>query len=603
MASRRQSVKLWSVLVGVALAGCAGRVEPGQSGAGAGNGGSGSGIGGASGPGSGGAGSGSGTAGISGSAGSGSGSAGSTPGGPTLLVPSVRRLTNAEYDASVQALLGTTSTPSTNFPPDARQAGHYVGGFTVNDAQRVDSILAKQLDDTAQTLVTEARGNGKLAALAPCSNTSTQATTCATTFIQSFGAKAYRRALTSDEVSALLTLYTAGATGGTYNDGIDLVTRGLLESAGFLYVTQLGDGSGGATITLTSDELAANLAYLVAGAPPDATLLADAAAGSLATPDGREAEARRLLALPAGQNRMVRIIREWLGIDAISQTGKDATVYPNFAAARPSMDTESLKFINEVVQNSTGTLSELLSANWSIVDSTLASVYGVTSAGAAAHTALPNRLGILNQGAFLSVYAHASETGPVLRGVAVMRRIACMNMPDPSELNIVVVPPAPDLTKSTRSRYDVHAQDAACAACHSTIDSIGFAFELFDGMGAKRPTVSGQLQDKDNGNPGVPTSSATTINTTGTPFVGDFDGTYADSNALATALAASPMARECLARQMFFTSSGRSDDSVRNAEQGFVDFWNQLPSGQQGKFVEVLVAYIRSPLFDQRSAQ
>ena len=45
------------------------------------------------------------------------------------------------------------------------------------------------------------------------------------------------------------------------------------------------------------------------------------------------------------------------------------------------MDTESTSFINEVVQNSTGTLAELLSANWSIVDSTLAPIYGVTSAG------------------------------------------------------------------------------------------------------------------------------------------------------------------------------------------------------------------------------
>jgi hypothetical protein len=532
-----------------------------------------------------------------GAGGSSAGAGGTTPGGPTLLLPSIRRLTNAEYDASVQALLGTTQTPSANFPPDARQAGRYVGGFTLNDAQRIDSILAKQLDDSAQTLVTEARGNGKLAALAPCANSSTQGATCATTFIQSFGAKAYRRALTGDEVTALVALYNAGATGGTYNDGIDLVTRGLLQSAGFLYVTHLGDGSGGSTITLTSDELAANLSYVITGGPPDATLVADAAAGNLATADGREAEARRMLALPAGQTRMVSVIREWLGIDAITQTGKDATVYPNFANARTSMDTESVKFINEVVQKSTGTLGELLGANWSIVDSTLASVYGVTSAGATAHTALPNRLGILNRGAFLSVYAHASETGPVLRGVAVMRRIACMNLRDPSELNIVVVPPAPDLTKSTRSRYDVHATDAACASCHNAIDSIGFSFELYDGMGQQRPSANGQLQDKDNGNPGVATSSATTIAAST-----DFDGSYADSNGLATALAASPMARECLARQMFFASSGRSDDSVRNAEQSFVDFWNQLPSDQQGKFVEVLVAYIRSPLFAQRSA-
>jgi hypothetical protein len=306
------------------------------------------------------------------------------------------------------------------------------------------------------------------------------------------------------------------------------------------------------------------------------------------------------MTLSSGKARMVRLVREWLGIDGIGATGKDATVYSKFASVRASMDTESTSYINEVVQNSTGTLAELLSANWSIVDSTLAPVYGVTSAGTTKHTLLPSRLGILNQGAFLSVYAHASETGPVLRGVAVMRRVACQTMPDPTSLNIVVVPPAPDLTKSTRDRYDIHATDAACATCHTAIDSIGFAFEQFDGMGAPRPVTNGQLIDKDNGNPGVATSSSTTI-VSGGGFPLDFPGTYADSNALATALASSPVVAECLARQMFFASSGRSNDAVKGSEQTFVDLWNQLPAANRGKFVEVLVAYVRSPLFDQRS--
>ena len=39
-----------------------------------------------------------------------------------------------------------------------------------------------------------------------------------------------------------------------------------------------------------------------------------------------------------------------------------------------------------------------------------------------------------------------------------------------------------------------------------------------------------------------------------------------------------------------------------NAEQSFVAIWKQMSSDQQGKFIEVLVAYVRSPMFDQRSA-
>ena len=84
----------------------------------------------------------------------------------------------------------------------------------------------------------------------------------------------------------------------------------------------------------------------------------------------------------------------------------------------------------------------------------------------------------------------------MLRGVAIMRRVACMKLPDPQSLNIQVVPPAPDPAKSTRDRYDIHATDAVCASCHATIDQIGFSFELFDGMGKQRPagTTSGTLR-------------------------------------------------------------------------------------------------------------
>src|SRR5215831_7090708 len=194
------------------------------------------------------------------------------------------------------------------------------------------------------------------------------------------------------------------------------------------------------------------------------------------------------------------------------------------------MDTETKMFIDEVVQRSTGSVGELLSANWSIIDSTLAPIYGTTSAGTTAHTMLPKRLGILNQAAFLSVFAHAQETAPVLRGVAVMRRVACITMPDPTTLNIVVVPPMPDPSKSTRDRYAVHATDTACASCHDTIDQIGFAFELFDGMGAQRPagTAAGTLADTHLGANGMLTNTNTTSSTTlaaNTAFPTDFAGT------------------------------------------------------------------------------
>ena len=52
----------------------------------------------------------------------------------------MRRLTNAEYAASVFALLNVDATASVaGFPRDATQKL----GFTVNDAQIVSSVLAE----------------------------------------------------------------------------------------------------------------------------------------------------------------------------------------------------------------------------------------------------------------------------------------------------------------------------------------------------------------------------------------------------------------------------------------------------------------------------
>ena len=42
---------------------------------------------------------------------------------------------------------------------------------------------------------------------------------------------------------------------------------------------------------------------------------------------------------------------------------------------------------------------------------------------------------------------------------------------------------------STQARGMINSY---CAGCHSTIESIGFAFEKYDGMGAARPLTNGK---------------------------------------------------------------------------------------------------------------
>lgn len=493
----------------------------------------------------------------------------------TPLPARIRRLTNAEYNASVQALLGTTASPADEFPPDARQHG-----FTLNEAQRVDPVLARALDASARELAQAARPN--FASLAPCDDGSSGAEACAEGFIESFATRAYRRPLTDEDREALLTLYRAGAEGGTYEDGIELLIRGILQSPGFLYLTEIGDGtSTEPLIPLTSWELASALSYIITGGPPDDALLAAAANGDLETEEGRAAEARRLFETEAGRARAVRVVREWLGIDRINATAKDANVYPEFAGARDSMAEETNAFVREVLAATPGSVEDLLGATWTVVDENLAQLYGLSGSGRLD----TDRVGLLNQAAFLSVYAHAHETAPVLRGTALLRRITCVDIQLPTNLSVQIVPPVPDPTKTTRERFDIHAQDPGCASCHRSIDPLGFSFELFDGMGMHREF------EGDN-----PVDSSTEIN------LGlDFDGPYANSNELAVAMAQSAAIRECFGRQVFRSAAGEGHDS-KLFEKSFEVLWSMIPPDAQGVLIENLIAYIQSPLFSLRGA-
>jgi hypothetical protein len=338
---------------------------------------------------------------------------------------------------------------------------------------------------------------------------------------------------------------------------------------------------------MTANEIASSLSYLLTAGPPDDSLRTIAATGTLTTPEARETEARRLLATDAGHERFVRVVREWLGIDQVAHREKSQGVYPEFSGVSEAMEQESRAFIDEVLNRSTGTLAELLTADWTIVDDKLAAVYGVPAGGAGQRTSLTSvkRRGILNQGAFLSVFATNNGSHPVFRGVAMMRRIACLDTPDPGALGIVVSFPAADPTKTTRNRFEAHAQDPGCAGCHTPIDNFGFALESFDGMGRARSSENG-----------LPIDTSVTLS-----GGSDFDGSYADSAELASALAQSDSVKSCLARQIFRSSAARSDASVKPAEDAFVETWKQLPADAQGRLADVLVAFVKSPVFIQRS--
>ena len=115
----------------------------------------------------------------------------------------LNHLTRAEYDRTVQDLLGIESTVAQGFAPDENTDGYEVGS-------RVSPLLAEQYVDAAEALSQRAVDEN-LAGLVPCDPAAGDED-CAREFVSGFAPRAFRRPATDEETEGLMGLYRAGAT-------------------------------------------------------------------------------------------------------------------------------------------------------------------------------------------------------------------------------------------------------------------------------------------------------------------------------------------------------------------------------------------------------
>ncbi|MCA9714707.1 MAG: DUF1595 domain-containing protein, partial [Myxococcales bacterium] len=207
--------------------------------------------------------------------------------GPRAL----RRLSHVEYDNSVQDLLGVSGelgAQAASFAPD-----NVINGFTNNaSALTVSSLLVEQYREAAEALADHVVENqAQYLSCAPADGQS-----CAESFVRSFGARAFRRPVTDEEVARYAALYQAIAPEDGFDVGLRWVVAALLQSPNFLYRSELGEHQGDGVYALTPHEVAAELSYLVLGTTPDEELRALAEDGTILDPAVLEAQAQRLLA-------------------------------------------------------------------------------------------------------------------------------------------------------------------------------------------------------------------------------------------------------------------------------------------------------------------
>ena len=481
-------------------------------------------------------------------------------GGATGAIGAVplRRLTNAEYDATVRDLLGDSTHPASRFPPDVNPRG-----FSNDVAmQLVSPSLAEMYASAARDLAGAAVTD--LGALLGCDPAAEGELACVQAFVARFGSRAYRRPLADAEVTRLVALFSSVRAGATLSHALEVLLGAMLSSPHFLYRVELGDTRATATadtIPLTQYEIASRLSYLLWGTMPDDELFAAAAEGRLASPDEIGERARAMLESPRAREITWRFVGEWVGVGRIGSVTKSAEVFPEFDdAMRDAMAADARAFVDYVLWETDGSLETLLGAPVGFVDERNASIYGVAAPGGGLGRVdldPARRAGILTHPALLAVYANPLQTDPVRRGKLVRERLLCQNLPPPPP-DIMPIEPEPSTGATTRERYEQHASDPACASCHALMDPIGFGFEHYDPIGRWR--------DSDGG---VPVDARGEILESPT-LGGAFDGVPE----LARRLAASPEVADCATRQWFRFAVARREteadgDTLRSMRDAF----------------------------------
>ncbi len=488
-------------------------------------------------------------------------------GEPDVGFAPLARLTRAEYNNVARDVLGDDTLPANAFVGDDK-----LGLFDANIASLASSVQDTMVSAymTSAEAIAASTVKTRLVQLAPC-----QDATCARPLVLKLGKSLYRRPLSEAETTSLLQLFDVGARAG-FAHGVELVLQAMLQSPYFLYHVEAGTGPGPVQ-TLRSHELAARLSFFLWESAPDSALLEAADADQLVTPEGVEAQARRMLADGRTAEMTRRFYRQWLRVSQLDHLIAE----PSLA---DSLVNELDAFVDQVTWKEGGTLDALFNSRSSFLDDNARGFYGVSDPGAPATPARPYRLdsaqrsGLLTRAPFL-----ASNVTVPARGKFVTNQLLCRIIPDPDPA-LMVQAITPDPNAPEREQWAVHEASPACKGCHAALDPVGFGFLHYDRVGKYR-AMDRQFA----------------IDATGSLNAGqaDIDGAYDGAMELSQRLAKSEAVRACLS-DIWFTVA--LDRMTREQDECSKLRIREAFAKTNGSIPELMVAVATSPAFSHRRA-
>ncbi len=452
----------------------------------------------------------------------------------TPAPPAMHRLTASEHRATLSTLFPGYALPAAaDLPGDTP-----LHGFSTVGASEltIDAVAAEEHEQAALALAaaTLATPEARMAFYGCDVATGDD---CVRTFIMRFGRAAWRRPLTTDEVTTLVDLdhELAGIVRDPWR-AISYVTAAIVQSPHFLFRVEIGesDPDDPRRLRFTSVEMASRLSFFLWGGPPDDALLTRAVRGDLATEEGVRDAALEMMEDPRARAQMIHFFSEFFALDRLATAEKNTELFPEWT---PTLEDSMRIEIEELVGDAwdrDADVREMFSTDVTFVDTELAALYGLPDPGAGrrVRTTLPasaRRGGLLGRGAILATYAHATISSPVRRGKFVVSNVLCRDIPPPPP-GVPELPEDDGSPRTQRMRLERHVSDPGCASCHQTIDPPGLALEHFDAIGRYRTTENT-----------LPIDAEVVM------FGTDLEG----ADGLGDYLAGSPAVGACFARRMF----------------------------------------------------
>ncbi|MBX3017405.1 MAG: DUF1588 domain-containing protein [Bdellovibrionaceae bacterium] len=398
---------------------------------------------------------------------------------------------------------------------------------------------------------------------------------------KSYGALAYRmyrRPPTVDEVERLLAIHKDSLNADKY-EAISLVAQYLMQSPDFLYKVEGPFDGSGQVYALNDFEIATRLAYGIIGGPPPNWLLTSAANGELVKEESRGQIIERLFAMPEAERTTRDFYDQWLRtsqIPKVSEVGL-GTSGLNPDRLRDSAIAEIRAYTRHITWGTSGSYRDLMTSNLLVPNSAeLAQVYGVTRSSTPV-AGPAERRGLMTRAGMLMVKADG-RTGPIVRGARLRSDMLCdelMAPPDSVFSNLGSFSPL----DSTRKQTEDITRAPSCMGCHSQINSLGFAFESYSGLGGQRTTevVSSEGQSRTHG-----------VQTSGSAYVDRAPVNFNDSQDLVERIVSGHQGPLCMAKRYYQFTSGLGKTSAQGCE--FEEMAKVLASSD-GSILDMMKSY------------